>query len=120
MKKIIKLGLSPFIILATASLIIIALNSILQYHGGKDGDCWVTIATIVQSFMQLITMPMLGITGGTQPILSYNYGAKNFDRIKQTQKVILVLCLIFTSTMFVLSFFFLLSLFKYLLKIQKF
>lgn len=103
-KKIIKLGLSPFIIIATDSLIIIALNSILQYHGGDEGDYWITIATIVQSFMQLITMPLLGITGGTQPILSYNYGSKDFDRVKKAQKVILTLCLIFTSIMFVLSF----------------
>ena len=66
--QIVKIGFSPFLILATDSIIIIALNAVLQHYGGPEyGDTLVTAATIVQSYMLLITSPMLGITGGSQP-----------------------------------------------------
>ena len=72
-KRILALGFSPFLILATDSIIIIAMNAVLQYHGGPgDGDTLITCATIVQSYMMLITSPMLGITGGSQPLISFN------------------------------------------------
>ena len=53
--------------------------------------------------MQIITMPMAGITGGTQPILSFNYGAKQIQRIRQGERYILMLCVIFTVIMFAFS-----------------
>ena len=66
-QKILTLGISPFLILATDSVIIIVLNSVLQKFGGpSEGDILITCATIVQSFMMLITGPMLGISSGTQ------------------------------------------------------
>lgn len=103
-QKILTLGISPFLILATDSVIIIVLNSILQKFGGpSEGDILITCATIVQSFMMLITGPMLGISSGTQAILSYNYGAKEIKRVKKAEKYILILCLCFTTLMFVLS-----------------
>src|SRR5699024_8530903 len=74
-KRIVKIGFSPFLILASDSIIIIALNAVLQYYGGPEyGDTLITAATIVQSYMLLITSPMLGITGGSQPLISFNYG----------------------------------------------
>ena len=104
MEKVLLFGFSPFIIIATDSIIVTVLNSVLQKYGGvQNGDMLITCATIVQSYMQLITMPMIGITGGTQSILSYNYGAKNIGRIKQGEKCILALCIIFTTVMFILS-----------------
>ena len=103
-QKILTLGISPFLILATDSVIIIVLNSVLQKFGGpSEGDILITCATIVQSFMMLITGPMLGISSGTQAILSYNYGAKEIKRVKKAEKYILILCLCFTTLMFVLS-----------------
>lgn len=103
-QKILTLGISPFLILATDSVIIIVLNSVLQKFGGpSEGDILITCATIVQSFMMLITCPMLGISSGTQAILSYNYGAKEIKRVKKAEKYILILCLCFTTLMFVLS-----------------
>ena len=57
--RIVKMGLSPFFITATDSVIIIVLNAVVQKYGGADGDMWVTVATIVQAFLTLITMPML-------------------------------------------------------------
>ena len=103
-KKIIGLGISPFLILATDSVIIIVLNTVLQKYGGpKEGDILITCATIVQSYMMLITGPMLGISSGTQAILSYNYGARNIKRVKKAEKYVLILGLCFTTLMFLLS-----------------
>lgn len=102
--KILGLGLSPFLILATDSVIIIVMNTVLQRYGGpKEGDLLITCATIVQSYMMLITGPMLGISSGTQAILSYNYGARAIDRVRKAERCILTLCLCFTSLMFLLS-----------------
>ena len=46
--------------------------------------------TIMSSIMQIITMPLMGLTQGAQPIISYNYGAKNLDRVKKTFKLLLL------------------------------
>ena len=103
-RRILALGISPFLILATDSVILIVLNATLQKYGGaKEGDMLITCATIVQSYMMLITGPMLGISSGTQAILSYNYGAKAVHRVRQAEKDILLLCLCFTTIMFVVS-----------------
>ncbi|MGN0376295.1 MAG: MATE family efflux transporter [Suilimivivens sp.] len=102
--NIIKMGFSPFLILATDSMLIIALNAVLQRYGGPEyGDKLITCATIVQSYMLLITSPMLGLTGGSQPLISYNYGAGKADRIRKTVFCVLLLCLCFTGFMFLLS-----------------
>lgn len=103
-KRVIALGFSPFLILATDSIILIILNSVLQFYGGsKEGDTLITCATIVQSYMLLITGPMLGISGGTQALISFNYGARDTKRIKEAEKCILFLCLAFTTVMFLVS-----------------
>lgn len=104
LKRILKIGFSPFLILATDSLIIIVLNAVLQYYGGKTyGDTLITAATIVQSYMLLITAPMVGVTGGSQPLISFNYGAGRPDRIRKTVFCVLMLCLAFTASMFLIS-----------------
>ena len=104
MKKVLALGLSPFLILATDSIIIIIMNTVLQKFGGpSEGDMLISCATIVQSYLLLITGPMLGISSGTQAIISYNYGARASSRVKKAEWHILKLCLIFTSVMFVVS-----------------
>lgn len=103
-KQIVRIGFSPFLILATDSIIIIALNAVLQYYGGAEsGDTLITAATIVQSYMLLITSPMLGITGGSQPLISFNYGAGRPDRIRKTFFWVLILCVCFTVFMFLIS-----------------
>lgn len=103
-RRILALGFSPFLIMASDNIILIVLNSVLQFHGGPaDGDTLITCATIVQSYTLLITGPMLGISGGTQALISYNYGAKNTMRIKKAEKFILLLCLAFTTVMFLAS-----------------
>lgn len=103
-KQIVKIGFSPFLIFATDSIIIIALNAVLQHYGGREyGDTLITAATIVQSYMLLITSPMLGITGGSQPLISFNYGANRPDRIRKTFFWVLMLCFCFTAVMFLIS-----------------
>lgn len=101
MLKILAVGFSPFVILATDSVIILVTNAVLQKYGGPgQGDLLISAATIVQSYMMLITGPMLGITGGTQAIISYNYGAKQTERVKKTVWTVLKMCLVFTTVMF--------------------
>ena len=103
-RKILSLGFSPFLILATDSLILIFMNTVLQKYGGaSQGDMLITCATIAQSYLLLITSPMIGISGGTQAILSYNYGARCANRVKDAERNILGVMLIFTTIMFLLS-----------------
>lgn len=104
MQQILKLGFSPFIIMATDSLILILLNSALKLYGGDKGDFYIEIVTIVQAYQTLITGPLLGISSGTQPILGYNYGANNKELIIKAEKQILLMGIIFTSICFGLSF----------------
>lgn len=104
MKRILMYGLSPFIIIAFDSLLIIGMNVTLKLYGGSEGDMYITCATIMQSFFLMITMPLGGITGGTQSILGYNFGAGNVERIRQALRVIAALCLLFNGIMMVAAF----------------
>lgn len=80
MKSVFSLGISPFIMNATESFISIVLNHGLQVYGG---DRHVGSLTIMQSIMQLFSAPIGGFTQGMAPIVSYNYGAGNFERVKK-------------------------------------
>lgn len=102
-RKITILGLTPFLIIAFDNVLIITLNAALQHYGGAEGDKFLTCATIVQSFMLMVTMPLGGITGGTEPILGYNFGARRSDRVISAQKYIAFLALSFTAIMFLVS-----------------
>ena len=82
-KSISSLGISPFVMGSTESLVSIALNGSMQKYGG---DIYVGSITIMQSVMQLISAPIGGFTQGVQPIISYNFGAGNFDRVKKTYR----------------------------------
>lgn len=79
--KLLALGVSPFIMQATESLISIVMNSGLQKYGG---DLYVGTLTVMQSVMQGISIPISGFTQGVQPVLSYNFGAGNRERVKKT------------------------------------
>lgn len=103
MSRVLKLGFAPFAIIALDNVMIIAMNALLQKHGGANGDTLITVNTIVQSFMLVMTMPLGGISGGTQSILSFNYGACRADRVIQAEKYIWSLCALYTGLMFVLA-----------------
>lgn len=103
-KKIISLGLPPFLILATDSIILILMNVVLQKFGGqKQGDLLISCNAIVQSFMLLISGPMIGLTGGTQAVISYNFGAENKGRVKEAAKYVMILSVGYAVIMFILS-----------------
>ena len=90
------LGVSPFIMQATESLVLISLNNKLQIYGG---DLAVGAMTIMSSIMQIVTLPLLGLSQGAQPIISYNFGAKKIDRVKKTFKLLLSSSLAYTVFM---------------------
>lgn len=103
MGRVLAVGLSPFLIIASDSALIIIMNMVIRHYGGSQGDMLLTCNTIVQSFMLIITMPLGGITGGTQTVLGYNYGAGRPDRIRRAEKHIVGLGLVFTAIMFVIA-----------------
>ena len=88
-KSIFLLGISPFVMRATESLISIVMNSGLQKYGG---DIYVAALTVMQSVMQLFSAPIGGFTQGVQPLVSYNYGAQNFTRVRQAYKKMILVC----------------------------
>ena len=97
MSKIAALGIAPFIMQSTESLVTVVLNSGLQRYGG---DLYVGTLTIMQSVMQMVVMPTQGITQGVQPIMSYNYGAHNYSRVRKTFKLLLKVTLTVTVCAF--------------------
>lgn len=94
-KNILALGISPFIMRSTECLINIVMNRQLQIYGN---DMYVGSMTIMQSVMQFMSAPLAGFTQGVQPVISYNYGAGNFDRVKKTYRIMI-------STSFAFGFF---------------
>ncbi|MBE5877186.1 MAG: MATE family efflux transporter [Lachnospiraceae bacterium] len=94
--KIAALGVSPFIMQSTESLVMITLNTGLQNYGG---DLYVGTMSIMSSVMQLIVVPVQGVAQGVQPIMSYNYGAGNFARVKAVFVRMVTVCLTGTLLM---------------------
>ncbi|MGL4656795.1 MAG: MATE family efflux transporter [Sarcina sp.] len=90
---ILALGVSPFIMQATESLVIVSMNNQLARFGG---DLAISAMTIMSSIMQIILLPLVGISQGAQPIISYNFGAKAYDRVKKTFKLLLLSCMVYT------------------------
>lgn len=86
----VALGSSAFVMQASESVISICFNSSLLKYGG---DTAVGAMTILTSVMQFAMLPMQGIAQGAQPISSYNYGAKNYDRVRKTFRYLLLVCL---------------------------
>jgi putative MATE family efflux protein len=100
--KVMSLGIAPFIMQSTESLVSITLNSGLQRYGG---DLYVGSMTIIQSVMQMLVMPVQGITQGAQPIMSYNYGARNYARVRKAFSFLLRVMLIVSFSGFLLAVF---------------
>ena len=96
----ILLGLAPFIMQSTESLIAVCFNSSLLKYGG---DVAVGAMTILTSVMQFSMLPLTGLTQGGQPIISYNYGAKNADRVKKAFKILLISCLVYSFVLWGLA-----------------
>ena len=93
------LGLATFVMQSSESVISVCFNSSLLGYGG---DVAVGAMTILTSVMQFAMLPMQGVAQGAQPILSYNYGARQADRVKKTYKLLLVTCLCYSVTLWAL------------------
>lgn len=90
MGPVLALGASPFIMQSTESLLSVCFNTSLQKYGG---DIAVGAMTILTSVMQVAMMPLQGLCQGMQPIVSFNYGAKNLDRVRKAFLITLFCCL---------------------------
>ena len=88
------LGISSFVMVSTESILSISFTSSLQRFGG---DVAVGAMTVLTSINQLITMPLSGICQGGQPLISYNYGAKKFDRVKEAFFCQFGVCVTYTT-----------------------
>lgn len=88
------LGVSTFVMLSTESILSISFTSSLSRYGG---DIAVGAMTIITSISQLATLPLQGICQGGQPIMSYNFGAGNKDRVKKAFFTQFKVCAIFTT-----------------------
>lgn len=95
-KKISVLGITGFTMSATNSLVQISFNTNLQLFGG---DPYVGVMTIVNTVREIISLPALALTDSTQPMISYNYGAKNYDRIKTAIRFMMVTTIGYTLVM---------------------
>ena len=89
----VALGLAAFIMQASESIVAVCFNSSLLRYGG---DIAVGTMTILTSVMQFAMLPLQGIAQGSQPISSYNYGAKNADRVKKTFRLLVITCLTYS------------------------
>ncbi len=95
----IALGVAPFVMQSTESLLVLCFNSSLLKYGG---DLAVGAMTILSSVMQFAMLPLQGFTQGAQPIISFNYGARNKDRLKQAFKISLLSCLAYSILLWLL------------------
>ncbi|MBQ8413663.1 MAG: MATE family efflux transporter [Clostridia bacterium] len=95
----IALGLAPFIMQASESVISICFNSSLYNYGG---DIAVGAMTVLTSVMQFAMLPLQGLASGAQPIISYNYGAKNKERVKGIFRILLTSSLVYSLTLWAL------------------
>lgn len=94
LKEVLLLGIPGFIVGATNCAVQSVCNATLSITGG---DTYIGIMTIVNSVREMIGLPINGITSGSQPVLSYNYGAKNYDRVKKAIKVASTIALTYTA-----------------------
>ena len=90
----VALGLAAFIMQASESIVSVCFNSSLLRYGG---DIAVGAMTILTSVMQFAMLPLQGIAQGAQPISSYNYGAKNADRVKKTFRLLAITCFVYST-----------------------
>jgi putative MATE family efflux protein len=102
-KEVAAIGIGPFIVEASNSGMMIFVNNALAAYGG---DVSIASFGIIYRMLMLIFLPLLGISFGLQPIVGYNYGAKQFSRVIESVKVALKVSMLFSLPGFLLMFFF--------------
>lgn len=99
--SVIGLGLSPFVMASTESLVGFVLNGSLKYFG----DIYVSALAIMQSAMQFVSVPLVGFSQGFVPIMSYNYGHGKKDRVKACCKIALLVMFWFNLVLILVMIF---------------
>ncbi len=98
LKRMIPLGLSGFVMQITNSLVSIMCNSTLQQYGG---DLYVGVMTVINSVREVLSMPVSGVTSASQPVISFNYGAGQYSRVKEGIRFMSMIGIIYTTVMWV-------------------
>jgi Na+-driven multidrug efflux pump len=101
-KPMMELGVSPFIMTSTESLVGFVLNGTLS----KFGDIYVSALTVMQSAMMMVSVPLGGFGQGTIPVISYNYGHGNTKRVRDSSMITLAVMFIVNLILFVLMILF--------------
>ena len=102
-KNISVLGTSGFIMSVTNSAVQIICNATLQQYGG---DLYVGIMTVINSVRETLNIPVNGLSNSGQPVMSFNYGARKYDRVKAAIRFVTISCIVFTLVIWALIFFF--------------
>lgn len=98
-KRILALGLSGFTMAMTNSIVQVVCNASLAHYGG---DLYVGVMTVINSVREVLFMPVNGITNGSQPVLSFNYGAGRNDRVRQGIRVMSLLGISYAVVVWIL------------------
>lgn len=93
-KDIVALGLSGFVMSITNSIVQVVCNFTLSQYGG---DLYIGVMTILHSVREIVSMPVNGITNASQPVMSYNYGAKEMKRVKKAIRFMSISCIVYTT-----------------------
>jgi putative MATE family efflux protein len=92
-KDITMLGLSGFVASITNGTVQIMCNATLQHYGG---DLYVGVMTVINSVREIVSMPVSGLTNGSQPVIGYNYGAGSYNRVRSAIKFMSTVCILYT------------------------
>ncbi len=92
-KEIVSLGISGFIMQGTNCLVQVVCNATLRDYGG---DLYVGIMTVITSVREILVLPVIGLTNGSQPVLGYNFGARKYANVKQGIRFIAAVGIIYT------------------------
>lgn len=98
-RQITALGLSGFVMAITNSMVQIMCNANLQRYGG---DLYVGVMTVINSIREVVSMPVQGITNSAQPVMGYNYGAKEYKRVRTAILFMSAACIIYTVIIWML------------------
>ena len=91
--EIMALGMSGFIMQGTNCLVQVVCNATLKIYGG---DLYVGVMTVINSAREILSLPVSGITNGAQPVLGYNYGAKEYEKVREGIRFMTVLGILYT------------------------
>ncbi|MBE5998580.1 MAG: MATE family efflux transporter [Eubacteriales bacterium] len=98
---IVSLGMSSFVMQCTNSLVSICCNRVLSTTGGADSALYVSIMTIITSIRQLLDTPVLANGEGTSPVISYNYGAGRYRKVRRAILIMTIVGVGYTALMWV-------------------